>query len=116
LSEKWELIEERALKRKRFLAEWRERVKRLAQEARRLLGDARVLAFGSAVRGDWCVESDVDVLIVSSKVPSDAIERVKLKMHLKELLGACVPLELHLATPEEFEHWYERFIDVYEEF
>jgi len=41
---------------------------------------------------------------------------VKLKMRLKELLGACVPLELHLATPEEFEHWYKRFIDVYEEF
>jgi predicted nucleotidyltransferase len=116
LSEKWELIEDRALKRKRFLAEWREHVERLAQEARRLLGDARVLAFGSVVRGDWCVESDVDVLIVSPRVPSDAVEGVKLKVRLRELLGACIPLELHLAAPEEFEHWYKRFIDVYEEF
>ena len=116
MSEKWRLIEERASDKKRLLAEWREHVKRLAEGARRLLGEARVLAFGSVVRGDWCVESDVDVLIVSPNVPGDATERVKVKMRLMELLEARTPLELHLATPEEFEHWYKRFIDVYEEF
>lgn len=116
MSEKWRLVEERALERKKFLAEWREHVKRLAEGARRLLGEARVLAFGSVVRGDWCVESDVDVLIVSPGVPEDAVERVKMKMRLMELLEVHAPLELHLASPEEFEHWYKRFIDVYEEF
>lgn len=114
--EKWRLVEGRAGERRRFLADWRRHVECLAVEVRRLLGDARVLAFGSVVRGDWCVESDVDVLVVSSRVPRDAVERVRLKMRLREALGVSAPLEIHLATPEEFEKWYRMFIDVYEEF
>ena len=75
-----------------------------------------VVVFGSVGRGAAKPESDVDVLVVSSTVPRDAVERARLKMRLREALGVSAPLEIHLATPEEFEGWYRMFIDVYEEF
>jgi hypothetical protein len=31
---------------------------------------------------------------------------------VKKAIGDLTPFELHLVTPEEFEGWYRRFIDV----
>ncbi|ABL78856.1 nucleotidyltransferase domain-containing protein [Thermofilum pendens] len=77
--------------------------------------DCRVILFGSAARGDYRVDSDVDVLVVTEKAV-DALSRAEVAAKIYERLGFRDPVELHVATPREFEEWYKRFIDVYEEF
>lgn len=76
---------------------------RVAQTARRILGDARVVLFGSVVRGDWAGASDVDVLIVSDGVPLGARQRAELKRAIEEGAGLppIHPVEIHLVTKRE---------------
>lgn len=57
--------------------------------------------------------SDIDVAVVSQKVPEKPIERVRIKLKLKDGFDTS-PLEIHLLTPEEWET-YKRFIDEYRE-
>lgn len=88
----------------------------IAKEIKELLRlyfkDFRVFVFGSVVKGNWNVFSDIDILIVSEEVPKDLIGRVKLKKLILERYNFNAPLEIHLATSVEFEKWYDRMIDV----
>lgn len=74
--------------------------------------EARVLVFGSALRGDYTAASDIDILIVADL---DDREKVELKVDIRRALGLSVPVEIHVASPGEFEEWYSRFIGEYEE-
>lgn len=76
--------------------------------------DARVFLFGSQVKGTSRVDSDIDVLIVT-RLAGDAWERARLRAKINEALGEGNPFELHIATDEEFEGWYMKFLDAYEE-
>jgi predicted nucleotidyltransferase len=73
--------------------------------------DARVYLFGSYVRGTMRPDSDIDVLVVTREA-SDVWSRVRIRTEVKKAIGDLTPFELHLVTPEEFEGWYRRFIDV----
>lgn len=66
--------------------------------------EAEVYLFGSAARGDYTAASDIDILIVTNDV--EAAERARAEAY--RLLDA--PLEIHIATPEEFRRWYQRFV------
>lgn len=88
----------------------------IAEEIKKLLSekfeDVKVFVFGSAVKGNWGVFSDIDILIVSEKIPREPTDRAKLKKMLLEKYQFKAPLEIHLATPNEFEEWYNKMIDV----
>ncbi len=73
---------------------------------------AKVYIFGSAVRGDFILgKSDIDVLVVSDKVPKRLRERSIISVEfLKSINDIYAPFEVHFATKEEFEGWYKRFI------
>lgn len=76
--------------------------------------DCRVILFGSVAKGTYRIDSDVDVLIITDKA-TDAWSKAKIASIVHEKLGIYDPLELHVITVSEFENWYKRFIDVYEE-
>ncbi|GGM98358.1 hypothetical protein GCM10007092_10240 [Thermus composti] len=76
-----------------LLAEARE----YARRAREALGEARVFLYGSVARGDFNLESDIDLLVVSPRLPQDPLERLALLQGLNR--GR---VEARGLTPEEF--------------
>ncbi len=102
-----------------FVLRWRTWGERIAEVARRLLGEGtRVFVFGSAVKGEALPGSDLDVLIVSERVPEDVEGRVDIIRELEGELGLPErhPIEFHLATPEEYEEVWKALLDEYQEF
>jgi predicted nucleotidyltransferase len=87
-----------ALRRRQ--AEWEallEEARAYAHRVREALGEARVYLFGSVARGEFNLESDIDLLVVSPHLPQDPLERLAL---LHRLGGGRV--EPRGLLPEEF--------------
>ncbi|MEM2106944.1 MAG: nucleotidyltransferase domain-containing protein [Candidatus Bathyarchaeia archaeon] len=72
----------------------------VAEAAAEILGDCEVYVFGSAVDCQLTGGSDVDILIVSDRLPEDFRERCGLKAKIEEKaeLPLYHPFELHLVT------------------
>lgn len=75
---------------------------------------SRVLVFGSYVKGDTRIDSDVDVLIIT-RLAEDAVGRARLRVRIARDIGVYSPFEFHIATKEEYTGWYENLIDEYRE-
>ncbi len=83
-----------------------ENLRYIKRRVTELLGDARVYVFGSVVEGKYVPgKSDIDVLIVSSRIPKTASELVELKLKILGDLGFLSPFEIHFADGETFEHY-----------
>lgn len=82
---------------------WYSWSKRVADAARMLIGPCEVYVFGSVVRGEATGASDVDILVVSSRLPKGCKGRGELKAKMEEVAGLPLyhPFEIHLATDEE---------------
>ncbi len=88
----------------------------LRERAEKIMGESRIIVFGSVVRGDFTPDSDIDVLIISDNLPESYEERLKIKAKLKSSMARLNPFQLHLATQKEFEEHYKPFIkEDYEE-
>ncbi|KIQ53876.1 nucleotidyltransferase domain-containing protein [Meiothermus taiwanensis] len=68
-----------------------------AQRVRNSLGEAEVYLYGSVARGDFNLESDIDLLVVSPNLPKDPLERARLLFSLRQ--GREEPKGL---LPQEF--------------
>lgn len=101
-----EIFEE---KRKYFenYVDYCKQIKKISEE---LLGSCRVLVFGSVVKGSWSGLSDIDVLIISEKLSRNWEENRVLRTKIKSKLDPFSPFQLHLATPQDYESWYKKFI------
>jgi len=98
--------------RRHVLENWRTYVERLCQPAKALLGDAKIIVFGSVARGNWAPDSDIDVLVISPNAPEDPWRRAEISLALKDAAGeAATALELHIVTPQQYHNWYKKFID-----
>ena len=86
-----------------------EKVKEIIREKHE---NARVLVFGSVVEGKITALSDIDILVICDLNREKAAE---LKAEIIKRIGYSVPVELHIATGEEFEKWYRKFIQKFEE-
>jgi len=97
-----DLLEAR-LRLNEMVKEWRSYAKRVAEAARTLLGTCEVYVFGSVVKGQATGASDVDILIVSDKIPKSCKGKGELKAKIEEEAGLPLyhPFEIHLATDEE---------------
>jgi len=95
----------------KLAAQWKYWSKKIAEAAKELLEDCEVYVFGSIVEGEAVGGSDVDILIISNKVPSKAKEKWKLKAELEEKAGLPLyhPYEIHLVNRKEAE-WYMKHI------
>lgn len=68
-----------------------------AQRVRGRIGEARVYLYGSVARGDFNLESDLDILVVAAALPKDPWERARLLYALRQ--GREEPKGL---LPQEF--------------
>ncbi len=99
------------------LEEWREYyekpleyAEKIKSTVRKLDPEARVILFGSLVKGEMKPDSDIDVLIIT-RLASNVNTRMKLRVSIAREIGDCTPFEIHIVTPEEYESWYKKFID-----
>jgi uncharacterized protein len=68
------LLERRRTERAALIAE----AKAYAERVRSGLGEARVFLYGSVARGDFNLASDLDLLVVSARLPRHPLERLEL--------------------------------------
>lgn len=94
-----------------FIKNYASAAKKIKEIVQRYDSSARVIVFGSAVRGNFNAASDLDILIVSEK--KELWNKIRAKIFLEFL---DKPIEIHFATEEEYKNWYSRFIDVMKEF
>jgi predicted nucleotidyltransferase len=106
------LIEQKERNQKYFL-----RYRDYARTIKRTVGkygldDARVLVFGSVVKGKWIPnKSDIDILIISKKVSNSASWQTDLKVKALEEIGDLgAPFEIHFASPRVYSEWFQKFI------
>lgn len=85
--------------------QWRLWSKQIGEAAREILGECSVYVFGSVAKGEYIGGSDVDILIVSNKLPSSGKSRCEIKALIEEKanLPPYHPFEIHLATSIEAE-------------
>ncbi len=65
----------------------------------------RIILFGSAARGEFSNDSDLDILIVKRNVPLVGRERVR---ELRRLIKKRVAADFLIYRPEEFERCIKR--------
>ena len=105
-----DLLIEDAEERKRCFEDFLRYAEKVKEVVRRRDPNARIIVFGSVVRGDVRPDSDIDLLIITD-LAEKLDERIKLRMEIMRILGEGSPFEIHIITAEEYENWYRRFID-----
>ncbi len=98
----------------RLAKQWEYWSKRIAIAARRVLGECEVYVFGSVAEERATGGSDVDILIVSDRLPDTNRERWDIKARIEEEAGLPLyhPYEIHLANRKEAQ-WYFKHIKEY---
>jgi len=86
---------------------WRRRLKKRQEK---IAGDAKVYVFDSALTGRYTAASDIDILIVADMGKEEV---ALLQAEIYKAVDS--PVEVHVATQEQFEKWYKRFIYKLEE-
>jgi len=87
------------------LLKWRDELPELLKAIKKVLPDAEVYLFGSALRGELMANSDIDVLIVSDNALVG--QRHKLAAAIEEGLKHPLMFEMHLV-PKEKLAWYKK--------
>ncbi|ADX84986.1 nucleotidyltransferase domain-containing protein [Saccharolobus islandicus] len=112
----WEYLKKKWDERKEFLNNARRYVKLIKEICvKKVDSECRVILFGSVARGNYRDDSDVDVLIITDKAES-IWDKVNIEVIIERELNIGDPFEFHIVTNSEYENWYKKFIDVYEEF
>ena len=96
---------------KRFRDEWRRHARTIRRIAEESFGDdlEAVYVFGSTIRGDYGVLSDIDVAIVLKEDVDDET-RARFRSLIRRSLGNLHPFEIHIMSRDEWEGWYLRFV------
>lgn len=78
----------------------------IAEAGRRLSEAAppssRVILFGSAARGELTRDSDLDFLVIEAEVENPALESVRLRRVLADVL---VPMDIIVASEQRVQEW-----------
>jgi predicted nucleotidyltransferase len=83
--------------------------KEIKKTVLKLLPDARLLVFGSAVKGEYRADSDFDVLIITNKKFGNIFSQAKIKVEILKHFPDGL-FEIHIASTKQFKDWYSRFI------
>jgi hypothetical protein len=111
LSKGFEVYAESGVDALRQLNNYREVARKVKSIANAVWSRSKVYVFGSVIKGKQTAMSDIDILIVVDGVTQEEAYAVKAKIY-----GSIdAPIELHVASSEEYKHWYMRFIDKLEE-
>jgi len=109
-----DLLIEDAEERKKYLRDFIKYAEKVKEIVKQRDPDARIMLFGSAVKGELRPDSDVDLLIITD-IAEKIDERIKLRMEMVKILGEGSPFEIHIITDEEYENWYRKFINRFPE-
>jgi hypothetical protein len=85
-------------------------LKQIKESAEELDPDSKVIVFGSFVKDNMKIDSDVDVLVITY-LAGDTEDRIKVRMAVAGDIGVYSPFEFHIATWEEYTNWYKDLID-----
>jgi predicted nucleotidyltransferase len=104
---------EHALKRRHYIENAWYYLDRVRKACVEIDPECRVIVFGSFIKGGMRVDSDVDVLVIT-KQAEKAESRGRIFRLITKEIGYCIPFEIHIVTPLEFEA-YSKLIGVYRE-
>jgi len=94
-----EILKEIGEERKKFFLNCKRYSLEIKNKAKQLLGKVRVLVFGSVIKNSYnIVKSDIDILIISDRVPEKSEERSRIKAEIKSVLPPFNPFQIHLAN------------------
>ncbi|MGQ9469616.1 MAG: nucleotidyltransferase domain-containing protein [Nitrososphaerales archaeon] len=79
---------------------YRRAIERYVKRALRKLKPSLIILYGSMAKGNYGVGSDIDLLIISDKLPYNFLDRLKL---LNEINPTTAPIEALGYTTKEFE-------------
>lgn len=102
------LIEERK-EEERYFRNYLDYAREIKKEAEKNLGKVKVFLFGSIIKDKIGPGSDIDILIISSKL-GEALKKSEIRAKILKKIGSPNPFELHLITPQEYKDWYSHFI------
>jgi predicted nucleotidyltransferase len=71
-----------------------------------------MIIFGSVIDGNITANSDIDILIIIDE--RDYAKEAEVRSEIIKTIFD-MPFELHFASRDQFENWYKRFIERYEE-
>ena len=74
-------------------------IKKFCENVAKKLNPKCIILYGSLARGDFNERSDIDIIVISSKLPKNYYERANLLYNLIETLDPIEPIGY---TPEEF--------------
>jgi predicted nucleotidyltransferase len=111
-----EILKEIWEQKRKYFENYRKYCEEIKKISLEILGEARLIIFGSIIKGNWGPKSDIDVLVISDRLPVDWEARRLVREKIKLNLPMFAPFQIHLATTKEYENWYEKFIkDDYKE-
>jgi hypothetical protein len=108
----FEPIIKNAEKRLYYLYRYRDIASVIKEKVLEYFANARVLVFGSIIKGEVTADSDIDLLIIINE--RDYAKEAEFRADIIRSMFD-IPLELHFASKDQFENWYKKFIDIYEE-
>ena len=105
----YRILANRFEKRKRYFEGYLDYAKAIKEKAGKILGEVRVLVFGSIIGRRYSPDSDIDILVISDNIPDSVLAGTKIKLQLtKDFISS--PFQIHLVTPEQYAGWYKNFI------
>jgi len=106
-----DLLIEKQRVREKYIKNIKKYLNIIKKRAKKILGkDIKIYLFGSFLKGNFGPNSDIDILIVSSKAPIEVRKKSEILIYLKRGFSPYHPFEIHLTTPEIFENWFKNFI------
>ncbi len=103
-----DLLLESKIEDEKYYKEPLKYARKIKTRAEELLGKVEVYLFGSIVKGNYTIGSDIDILVVAEEVSNE--ERGKIRSELLKTVGFFSPFEIHLVNKKIFEVWYKKFI------
>ncbi len=99
------------LERARMLSEWKLWISKVTEAVRRIVPGAEVYVIGSVARGDAIASSDLDLLIISDRVPETSRKRAELIVRIEEeaKLPLHHPIEFHLIQNKERSKYLRKY-------
>lgn len=108
MSKGFSIFIEEAIRYRKYCENPSELGRKVKELVQRCIPNPAIYIFGSAIRGKYTAGSDIDILVV---VPSKQDREMLDKLKAEIILEIDAPMEIHIATREEFEKWYRKFID-----
>ena len=106
-SKKFDIYIEEALKYRKYFENPIALGRKVKEIVLNIIREARVYIFGSVVRGKYTASSDIDILVVTpEKLGNEKIASLKAAIYTQ----IDAPIEIHVASEEEYRKWYRKFI------